>query len=469
MSIPLQCVDRSREPGTKPARYRALMHTSTPKTLLLLVACAMLLLGACERPAKPPAQPRATGDFIRVKEAELQGLEDGLRRLRLGSEYQRVLDCVVKADLRLKGPQYPGPGELRDLQAVFDRDVATTIVMSNLKSPQGCDANFLRLIRHVGPSVKRGPSLQDGVLLSDVIVVARALGPLAPERRGDGLRSSIPFVAEQSIRGGIKVGRTIAVRSMSGPVGDGTYASVSGGPRLEEGGRYLILASRTRQRVQAALHGGPTAAEAHVPAVIPVGGVIRIDGDVAHAPWGPTSPAQLLGDVAATLERWPAVGIVATPATVQLPGSQHAASSRNARPHGPVQTAEESIAADAAEIARSSGRDPAYERRRLRISHGLAPFVSQLRADLKPQLAGIALLDSPDLHLQVRLKGAGAPRTEYRDAAGYRVPIRFLPGSPASIEDMLKVMERHHQKSPSPFPSSKGWEPTSAQASSCCT
>lgn len=254
---------------------------------------ALILVTAC-RPEDPPQSPRATGDLIPRTEEELAATEGAIDRLGLRARRLQVLACVRRARPTVKGPSFPGPGELSELAGLHERKVAHGIISGDIVLSPACDERDIALVHRVAGTIQSVPGLEDRVLLSDTVVIARATGSLRPERRGDALRSSVPLVVKESIKGDMRPGQAFVARSPDGPVGDGTYVTYSGGPSFRTGEHFLILASRMEQRIQASRHGGPTAYRTPVPALIPAGGVWALGQPHAHLPDGPVPTAEVI-------------------------------------------------------------------------------------------------------------------------------------------------------------------------------
>lgn len=258
-----------------------------------LALTALILLAECRRDEPPPV-PRATGDLIPRTEEELIATEHAIDDLGLRRRRLQALACVRRARPGVKGPMHPGPGELSALAGLHERKVVQRIISADVALSPACDERDVALVHQVAGTIQSSPRLEDLVVLSDTIIIARVAGPLRPERRGDGLRSSVPLVVEEAIKGDLQAGLSVVARSPDGPAGDGTYISYSGGPSFRMGKRYLVLASRMEQRIQASRHGGPTAPRTRTPALIPNGGAWALDESQVHLPDGPIPAAEAI-------------------------------------------------------------------------------------------------------------------------------------------------------------------------------
>ena len=108
-----------------------------------------------------------------------------------------------------------------------------------------------------------------------------------------------------------------------------------------------------------------------------------------------------------------------------------------------VQTAEESIAADAQWYARDQGVSHAEAVRRLRIQSEMGGLIAQLRRTYKARLAGIMIDHQPVYRVRVRLTGTlpVAPK-EYK-LGGSRLPVVFETGARATLEELTTSMRVH--------------------------
>lgn len=387
--------------------------------LLLPVLVLATLCAGCRGDApRRPVAAGATGDFLDREREALARDEAALHKLGRGGDYARVRACVGNAPFDRPRPQSPGPGEQPGLADALERRLAVAITASGTLFPSRCDAAAHAIVEAAHRRMFGRGTEADAVRFADTIVVARALDDRRAEALGDGMRSSLHFTVEERLKGHIGPGGRLVIRLESGPVGDGTYIEISGQPRAEPGQRYLVLASRGRYQVHAVGHGLPVdRARTLPPNAFGEERPFPADG-TAPARWGSTSVASVRRALEA-LHRPP---VMASP-----PVDNHGAA----------------LAADAREQARATGTPEAQALSRARISDGLGPLVEELRTRLLPRLAGIALIDYPQLHLQVRLTGPGTLQTETRVIAGESLPVRYLPNAPATLERMLQVIDRH--------------------------
>lgn len=386
--------------------------------LLLLTAASP---GCGEDVPHRPIAARATGDFLDRQRDALARDEAALRTLGRGGDYARVRACVGMTPFDRPRPQFPGPGEQTGLADSLERRLAVAITASGTRFPTRCDEAAHAIIQAAHRTMFGRGTEADAVRFADTIVVARALGDRRAEALGDGMRSSLHFEVEARLKGHIAPGGHLVIRLESGPVGDGTYIEISGQPRAKAGERYLVLASRGRYQMHAVGHGLPVDRVRALPPKAFSGGRLFPAGGTAPARWGSTSVAS----VRRALE-----SLHRPPVSASRPVGDHAAA----------------LAADAREQARTSGMPEAQALRRARISDGLGPLVEELRTRLRPRLAGIALVDHPELHLQVRLTGTGAPRSEVHRIAGESLRVRYVPNAPATVERMRQVMDRHGER-----------------------
>lgn len=380
-----------------------------------------LLLASCGGPTAPPREP---ADIVAQLDLQLDAEEQAIARLGDARLLRRIRRCVARHGLPPRPPGAPDPSATLARLDLAERRVAIDAYAADAATVAACGDTGRALIDAAARRARAERRMADALHLADTVVIARA-GARRAEDRGDGLRSSLPLVVEECLRGALGRGAPFVVRIASGPLPDGTTSSVSGEPHVHAGRRYLVVASRAAYRVAAVAHGAmPAAADRAPPALLARGGVFALDRPELHTPWGVTRLAAVRAQLRIPLRPAP------------RPPPSVPASAR-------VQTADESRRRDAREFARSRGITEAQALTRMRVSEGLAPVIADLRTRLRPSLAGIAIEDAPEVHLQVRLTGAGAPWTEVRSIAGERVPIRYLPGSPVTVDAMLDAMQRH--------------------------
>lgn len=133
-----------------------------------------------------------------------------------------------------------------------------------------------------------------------------------------------------------------------------------------------------------------------------------------------------------------------------LPGAQESADagSPTAEPtrgtDAQVQTPDEALSADAAQMAASLKLPQAEAERRLRAQAVLGDHLARLREVHRDRLAGIYLQQAPDFRAVVRLKGDAPPRPHPLNASPVPgVPIEFRTGAAHTLDELHAARDAH--------------------------
>lgn len=108
---------------------------------------------------------------------------------------------------------------------------------------------------------------------------------------------------------------------------------------------------------------------------------------------------------------------------------------------GAVQTAEESLRADAASYVRMFGGTTEEAMRRLHVQEGAGELVSTLRQTYAGRLAGIYFDNGSNFRLVVRLKGTDPVAATSNTVSGGTIKTDFVVGAPSTQAELLAAID----------------------------
>lgn len=192
---------------------------------------------------------QALSHFLESKQRTIEARRTALNALGRGADYSRLLQCVQNSAIPApKG--YPGatPLQAAALTQAFRHDLTGSVLAAGLQLG-ACERNATQMaIAAAARGLRASSQLEDHVLLSDVIVVARATGG-ADVGGVDGFRSGQVFLVTSPIKGDVRKGTRLALRLRGGRNPDGTYTRYSNEPSFKTGSEYLLLVSRSLYEV----------------------------------------------------------------------------------------------------------------------------------------------------------------------------------------------------------------------------
>ena len=131
-----------------------------------------------------------------------------------------------------------------------------------------------------------------------------------------------------------------------------------------------------------------------------------------------------------------------------------------AAPPGPailhLETADEALAEDAGEFARTMNLDSAEALRRLRAQEGSVAATDALRTEFADRLAGLSIQHEPDYRIVVLLTGDQPVRDRFISAGGSVIPVEFRTGAVATYEQLFAALRKNQASIRQAFPKAQG-------------
>lgn len=171
--------------------------------------------------------------------------------------------------------------------------------------------------------------------------------------------------------------------------------------------------------------------------------------------------SQLASDIAAAIAAPMRVNLPRLPALLARTAVAAAfplAAAAAAQPVAPVQvqTAEQSLAEDAAHYAARYSVSAEEAKRRLRAQQESAAVTDRITRALAPRLAGVSIQHDPQYRLVVLLAGPEPVADQSALAAGSPVPVVFQTGAAATREQIVAAMRAHQPALRKELPNARG-------------
>lgn len=117
---------------------------------------------------------------------------------------------------------------------------------------------------------------------------------------------------------------------------------------------------------------------------------------------------------------------------------------------------DEALRMEATALASQRGIPFGQALKAVRAQEDVGDGISALRQELGGRVAGISVVYAPDYKVVVRLKGNAAPSKRMLSAASGDIPVEFVTGAAASIEEMVASFERNLPAIRDLFPTLQG-------------